>query len=274
MTPGRGQRPRRGIPRGRRGNKAGGGRGGHHRRGPTPFPWDAQKYSARITENFKAVETRVAQDAVDGVRPSSARVRTWHKASLEGVTLAEPEVAGQYRGQGSPTSRLFRYLNQINGVFGSPPHNVPGEVTDFFSKLDARLDELDERVAAGASAEDIYDDVLQACAWLHGRWVRIHPFADHNGSTARLLTVMVGLRYGIPLRLPGKPRSDLPTAGLALDYNVAAENQMAGDDQLMELFLHNLVTETLKGIAADAGGQQDPDADNGVADETETDPAH
>jgi hypothetical protein len=58
---------------------------------------------------------------------------------------------------------------------------------------------------------------------------------------ARLMTVMVGLRYGVPLPLPGKPRTAMPSAGLALDYNVAAGNQMHGDDHLMVLFLDQLV---------------------------------
>ncbi|MFD1946696.1 Fic family protein [Nocardioides aestuarii] len=131
-------------------------------------------------------------------------------------------------------------------MFGTPPARVRGEVTAAFAELDRRLDALDARIANGESVEDVYEDVLAVCAWIHGQWVRIHPFVDHNGSTARLLTVAVGLRYGIPLQLPGKPRSQLPTDGLVVDYNLAAGNQMSGDDHLMKLFLHDLVEETLR----------------------------
>lgn len=42
----------------------------------------------------------------------------------------------------------------------------------------------------------------------------------------------------------------MPTAGLVLNYNVAAENQMVGDDQLMEQFLHDLTTESTQQAAA------------------------
>lgn len=233
----------------------GGGRGGSNRRGPTPFPWDAEQFAPRITDNFKRVEVEVAAAALDGHRPTSSRVQEWHKASLEGVPLAESWVAGHYRGQGPPTSALFVCQNHVNGVLGSQPNRVRGEVADTFKELDERLDTLDARVADGESVEDVYDDVLATCAWLHGQWVRIHPFADHNGSTARLLTVMVGLRYGIPLRLPGKPRSQMPAAGLVVDYNLAAGNQMSGDDHLMHLFLHDLVEETLRQASAQAAAQ-------------------
>jgi hypothetical protein len=59
------------------------------------------------------------------------------------------------------------------------------------------------------------------------------------------MAVMVGLRYGVPMDLPGKPRTSMPTQGLVLDYQIAADNQMLGDDQLMVVFLDRLVRETL-----------------------------
>jgi hypothetical protein len=101
-------------------------------------------------------------------------------------------------------------------------------------------------LATGASVNDLYADVLAASAWLHGEWIRIHPLANHNGSMARLLARMVGLRYVVPVNLPGKPRSAMPGPGLHLDYNLAAKNQMLGDDQLMVTFLDQVVRATLQ----------------------------
>lgn len=266
MTPGKGPSPRRGNPRGGRGRNMGSGRGGHQRRGSTPFPWDAVQFEPRITENFNHVAATVAEGALDGLRPTSELVQGWHAASLKDVPLAEPWVAGHYRGQGPPNSKLFSSQNHVNGVFGAPPARVRGEVADTFAELDDRLDALDGRIANGESIEDLYDEVLVTCAWVHGQWVRLHPFADHNGSMARLLAVMVGLRYSVPLKLPGKPRSQMPTAGLVLDYNVAAENQMVGDDNLMEQFLHDLATERAQQAAAASDQAPDP-APSDAADE-------
>lgn len=110
-----------------------------------------------------------------------------------------------------------------------------------FQQLDTDLDALDRRIDNGENLSAIYADVLRTAAQIHGEWIRIHPFADHNGSTARLLCLSVGLRYGIPFKLPGKPRNALMVDGLLPDYEQAADNQMLGDDTLMVRVLHKLV---------------------------------
>ncbi|GAA2165132.1 hypothetical protein GCM10009845_21950 [Pedococcus bigeumensis] len=253
MTPGR--RGGRGGQPGARGRNPAHGRGGNSRRGQVPFPWDGQAHDARITANYQQIQTDAHTAALNGVRPSSTLVLKWHTQSVEGVPLAEPWVKGHYRGQAPPTSRLYGYVNEVGGVPGAPAHDVIRRVRETFEDLNRRLDAIDARIAGGESVLDVYADVLATCAWLHGEWVRIHPFADHNGSTARLMTVMVGLRYGVPLNLPGKPRSALPSAGLLLDYNIASGNQMHGDDQLMVLFLDRSVRA---GLAPPPGPQPGP----------------
>lgn len=233
------------VQRGGRGRKQPLGRGGSNRRGQVPFPWDGEAYATRITANYQQIQVDAHAAALNGVRPTSRLVLEWHVRSLEGVPVAEPWVKGHYRGQGPPASVLRGYINQVNGVSGAPAQHVARRVKETFDDLDRRLDGLDARLASGQSLTAIYSDVLTTCAWLHGEWIRIHPLADHNGSTARLLTVMVGLRYRVPLNLPGKPRTALPSAGIVLDYNVAAGNQMLGDDQLMLTFLDQLVRITI-----------------------------
>lgn len=220
------------------------------RRPQRAFPWDSQlpANQTQIQTNFDALKPRVVEAALDGVRPTVDAVRTWHRRSLWGVRLAEPQVAGGFRGEGAPNSRLRTCQNGVRtpvGVIpGAPPAQVRRLIGETFDGLNRRLDELDARIAGGDQFAAYYADVLDQCAWLHGEWVRIHPFVDHNGSTARLLTMSVGLIYGVPLDLPGKPRSSMPSAGLVLHYEAAANNQMAGDDQLMVSFLHDLASTT------------------------------
>ena len=139
-------------------------------------------------------------------------------------------------------TRLHAAYAIVGGAVGEFPPKVVGRVTRTFDLLEQRLDALDARLGDGESEADLYADVIGLCAWLHGEWIRIHPFVDHNGSTARLLTMNIALLYGIALNLPGKPRSDMPSAGLVLDYSTAAQNQMLGDDQLMVVFLNQLRT--------------------------------
>lgn len=168
---------------------------------------------------------------------------------MRGIPLAAKGVAGGFRGEGPVGSRLSTYNNGvlhpgIGFLSGYEYSRVVAAVRDTFVQLDGRLDAVDRRWHEGAAVAEIYEEVLEAAAWVHGQWVRIHPFADHNGSTARLMAVAIGMRYDIPLNLPGKPRSELATEGLQLDYEVAARNQMAGDDSLMKKLLHRAVVES------------------------------
>lgn len=209
---------------------------------PTPFPWDqgVRENNQRITANFKTIRRHVVECALDGQRPSVEAVRDWHRDSLRGVRLAEPLVAGGFRGEGPPEAKLAKQLALIYLATGEMPNRVAPRVGETFATLTTDLDGLDARLADGETAADIYADVIGLCAWLHGEWVRIHPFIDHNGSTARLLTLNVGLLYGIPLQLPGKPRSALPKPGLELEYSTASQVQMYGSDQAMVALLHKL----------------------------------
>lgn len=217
-------------------------RGAGRRRIPVPFPWDPDLPANQnsIQSNYDALSVKVIDAGLSGTRPTDAMVRSWHKQSVRGVRLAEPAIAGGYRGEGPSTGQLATYLNGVNGVPGAPAAEVRALVDRFFVELDARLDDLDARGDGGATLADIYADVVRTAAWVHGQWVRMHPFADHNGSTARLLTINVGLLYGVHFKLPGKPRTDMPSPGLVLDYNLAASSQMLGNDQNMVVVLDRL----------------------------------
>ena len=130
---------------------------------------------------------------------------------------------------------------KVGWHLGASPSDVRSMVAATFQRLSIGLDALDRRTADGETVSDLYVDVLRVSAQIHGEWIRIHPFVDHNGSTARLLCLTVGLRYGVPFKLPGKPRNELSVDGLLPDYEQAAENQMLGDDSLMVRVLHRLV---------------------------------
>jgi len=57
--------------------------------------------------------------------------------------------------------------------------------------------------------------ILDLCAWVHAEWVRIHPFANGNGRTARLWANSIAIRYGLPpfIRLRPRPNSGYAEAG-------------------------------------------------------------
>jgi Fic family protein len=90
------------------------------------------------------------------------------------VKRSEPGIAGRYADQG-------RYVMTDSGRHGSPsPAEVPALMGDFAAWL--------------AAAPD-----TPATAFLaHRRLVKIHPFNDGNGRTARLLMNLILLRGRYP----------------------------------------------------------------------------
>lgn len=76
--------------------------------------------------------------------------------------------------------------------------------------------------------------VLTLCAMLHGEWVRIHPFANGNGRTARLWANWAALRYELPPFVTVKPRPGQP-------YAAAAMASMRGSHQMMVAVLDQML---------------------------------
>ena len=58
--------------------------------------------------------------------------------------------------------------------------------------------ELDSMLPAGQELDaDQLAAIVYLCAWVHAEWVRIHPFANGNGRTARLWANCIAMRYGL-----------------------------------------------------------------------------
>jgi hypothetical protein len=77
--------------------------------------------------------------------------------------------------------------------------------------------------------------------YAHGEWVRIHPFANGNGRTARLWANWCALRYGVPpfVRLKPRPAGDL--------YPTASALSMQGDHQAMVAVFADMLDRHLGG---------------------------
>lgn len=72
---------------------------------------------------------------------------------------------------------------------------------------------------------------------LHGLWVRIHPFANGNGRTARLW-VWAALRYGLPSFVRTKPRPDATAYAAAMQGDYGAMVPVL--DQVLRTYLAGL----------------------------------
>jgi len=79
--------------------------------------------------------------------------------------------------------------------------------------------------------------ILRLMAIAHGEWVRIFPFANGNGRTARLWANWVAARYGLPVFVQVKPRP------AALLYAGAAMASMRGDHSAMTTVFHDMLRQ-------------------------------
>jgi Fic family protein len=88
---------------------------------------------------------------------------------------------------------VARSRPEIAGVYATLPRRVPGSPAIFPNpaKIPALMAELGHWLQAAAPSADVAFDA-------HWRLTAIHPFADGNGRTARLLMNLVLLRAGYP----------------------------------------------------------------------------
>jgi fido (protein-threonine AMPylation protein) len=169
-------------------------------------------------------------------------VRDWHRRIYEGVELPVPYYAGEVRDSDQRYPHLIGYEVQVGRIFGVVSSRVPSELTRFQASARAAVGGLDAQIPAGAKPTTASElrSVLLLAAILHGEWVRIHPFANGNGRTARLLAMWATARYGLPPFVRLKPRP----AGNS--YAAAALTSMSGDHTLMAAVFGEMLIDYLE----------------------------
>jgi hypothetical protein len=100
---------------------------------------------------------------------------------------------------------------RIGGRWGVPATEVGNALLEFERRLQQAIALLDSLIQVDTFPDaDQTNAVIELCAWAHTEWVRIHPFANGNGRTARLWVNSIAMRYGLPpfLRLRPRPQGD------------------------------------------------------------------
>jgi hypothetical protein len=131
---------------------------------------------------------------------------------MKGLTVPDARFVGAFRGEPG----LENIQVRIGAHYGVDASEVADELAQFETKLRALVKELDSMVHAGQEPDaDQLAAVLDLCAWAHAEWLRIHPFANGNGRTARLWANCLAMRYGLPpfIRLRPRPNSGYAEAG-------------------------------------------------------------
>ncbi len=137
-------------------------------------PWE--KEVAGIWEGMRFVDkiAKKRHEAID-----EAKIRQIHQKIMH---YFHPAVAGKYRDFEVAISRAM--------VMPSRWTQVKPQMWQFGNELAQRTSAIKQSLAG-------IEEVVRIGAWAHYKLVRIHPFADGNGRTARLMTDLIFKRAGL-----------------------------------------------------------------------------
>jgi Fic family protein len=203
-----------------------------------PRAWndDPPGSEQQIAANAAEVLRKMAAEATDRREPSVAAAREWHRRIYAGVALPVPYYAGEPRDSDPTFPELQGYEVMVGRSRGVPSAQVPDALDDFEAGARRAVIPLDQAIPPGAKPAQGAElsGVLSLCAVLHGEWVRIHPFANGNGRTARLWANWAALRYRLPPFVGIKPRPVEP-------YGLAAMASMSGNHTVAVAAFHEML---------------------------------
>jgi fido (protein-threonine AMPylation protein) len=172
--------------------------------------WDEN--SPQLRQNLTLVLGEIVSSAEQREYPTLATAKRWHSLLMKGLTVPDARFVGTFRGEPG----LEDIEVQVGVHYGVDAVDVAEATAHFERKLHALVAELDLMIPAGQEPDaDQLAAIIDLCAWVHAEWVRIHPFANGNGRTARLLANYIAMRYGLPpfIRLRPRPNSGYAEAG-------------------------------------------------------------
>jgi hypothetical protein len=212
-----------------------------------PTPWEEEPGSAAwIEANIWHLLEEFVELADRRDPPSVAEAQRWHRRLYRGVARPFPYYAGEVRDSDPRFPDLIGYEVEAGSKLGVPAAMVPAAPAQFEVGARRASVRLDADIPAGAPLRDLMPrqlhGVLTFCAFLHGEWVRIQPFANGNGRTARLWANWAALRYGLPPFVTIKPCPGQP-------YGAAAMASMYGDHQVTVAVFHQMLRAFLGDLA-------------------------
>lgn len=196
--------------------------------------WDAD--SPRLRRNLANVLRDARVRALRRDLPAVEDARRWQIDSMAGLSAPDERHRGRFRGEvGLEATRV-----RVGGCEGVAPANVADALAAFERTLQRAVSVLDDRYEPGQELDvDGLAAVIDLCAWAHAEWVRIHPFANGNGRTARVWANALLMRYGLPPAVRLRPR---PDGG----YGLAGAAAMGGDWRPTAAAIRSMLTAALR----------------------------
>lgn len=173
--------------------------------------WDED--SPQLRDNLTKILEEVAGRADRRDIPSLETARRWHSLVMQGLAVPQAIFIGAFRGEPGLEDIQVR----VGVSYGVDSAEVAVALKQFEAKLHLALGDLDNTIPVGHEpGEDQQNAVVDVCAWTHAEWVRIHPFANGTGRTARIWANFIALRYNLPpfVRLRPRPNERYGEAGV------------------------------------------------------------
>lgn len=195
--------------------------------------WD--KDSPQLRANLAHILAEIAAAAQQREKPTVEAARRWQAIAMRGLEVPDVRFIGAFRGE----SGLENVNVRVGANYGVSPADVGEALKQFEAKLQMLVAELDAVLPPGQKLNsDQLAAIIDLCAWAHSEWVRIHPFANGNGRTARLWANSLAMRYGLPPFVRLRPR---PNAS----YGQAGAKAMQGDWKPTAVVFHRLLEDFL-----------------------------
>lgn len=195
--------------------------------------WDRDNEQLRA--NLAQILGEIAGAAQDREMPTVEAARHWQTSAMQGLEAQDKRFVGAFRGEPG----LENVAVRVGPNYGVDPADVADSLNQFEAKLQALVAELDGVLPPGQEPNaDQLAAIVDLCAWAHSEWVRIHPFANGNGRTARLWANSLAMRYGLPPFIRLRPR---PNAS----YGQAGAKAMKGEWKPTAAVFHSLLEDFL-----------------------------
>jgi Fic family protein len=192
--------------------------------------WDED--SPELRANLALVLQEIHEAAKRRKPPTLEDARHWQNTFMKGLQVPDARFVGKFRGERG----LKNIQVRVKSIFGVQSSEVSEALKRFETKLQLLVAELDAVLPSGQEPDtDQLAAIIDLCAWAHAEWVRIHPFANGNGRTARLWANSLAMRYGLPPFIRLRPR---PNTG----YAEAGAKAMHGEWQPMAVVFRRLLT--------------------------------
>lgn len=210
-----------------------------------PCPaWDADDpaHLPAIVSNIRSLWPSVEASATRRPDPALQVALDWHRAIYAGVPVPEASYIGNIRDSDPHLPCLIDYEVVVGTTPAVAARDVPVALETFFRATLTATTALDAAIPIGRFPTDpgAASAVIRLCALTHGEWIRIHPFANGNGRTARLWANWFAVRYGLPPFVRIKPRPD------DVLFSGAASLSMQGDHRATEAMFAAMLRDALR----------------------------